>query len=148
MKRLTVEKITVKVTPEKSYMLVMQCQSSAFAEGIYFLGGTPKGTSSHTSHNNLENFDFKQVCEGAVIIDARDFMLRDQINISLKGPMADCSLKQSHFKGFMEKAIPVKSLPEKMGGLDFLSLDLYTLFYRKQGAKIGRWLNNQIVWCP
>jgi len=143
---MKINNIKINFSRNNPYMLVMQCQSGTFAEGVYYTGNKVSGRSSRSGYVALENFDFQGVCEGAVVIDARMFEFHKQVKLYAKTPMVDVSFKEKTIERFLGETQQVTSLPDNATSLDNISLDLYVDIYRKEGAKIGRWLNNRIVW--
>lgn len=148
---MVIDGIKVEATPERHLTLANQVLACAFFEGVSWVGNKLNGSCGRNSYSDLETEipKVKELCEGAVIVDCRHFTI-DQAIVSVNGPsLGEIFPKGTGYK-FFNIYKKFKKLPTdeklKKDGILKLSLDLYVELKRRQGAKIGRWINGQIIW--
>lgn len=88
------------------------------------------------------------ICEGAYIFDKRSLPIEVQWKC-VSGPMPGKQLEPLtlDYWGTIKRHTTVKDLTEKEAtATTYLSYDLYAEYWRRLGAKIGRFINGQVVW--
>ena len=86
------------------------------------------------------------LAEGGVVFDKRPCVDRDDFcSMVVSGPMLKESLPSGHYQDWDRKVVPVTS-ETKLGGFDYIALDVYLDIWRKAGAKIGIRKGDSIHW--
>lgn len=88
------------------------------------------------------------LAEGGVVVDKRSVPIARLVELSVSGPMLKESLPagtKDVFSFDERKPVPVVE-GEKLGGFDYIALDVYLNIWRKAGARIGKRVADAIHW--
>lgn len=110
----------------KELCFVAQIKSGAFADGYR----SESYTFSISGYNTLEYFLNKygeKICDGAYVVDMRHCTI-EQAYASCEGPILKCDQDPGINRDY------------------YISLDLYVQKLRALNAKVGRFINGQVVW--
>lgn len=114
--------------------------------GVYATAycGTSK-ISISIPDNRLDPY-LGNLLDGGTVIDKRPCLNNDNfVSMIVTGPMLDDLLPDQHIRPFLEPVRPITK-NDKLGPLDFVSLDIYIDIWKAVGARIGKRSNNSIIW--
>ncbi len=147
------EGITPKPTPEKGAVLVGQSISSAYCHGYHWFNQKPVACSI-SGIQNLEIAIQEYLCEGGYICDKRDISIENALKV-IDGPMDKITLPPMTLDDWgvvstFDSMQLFFNFPKIRDGLSlattYLSIDLYCAWWQKLGARIGRYIDGQIIW--
>ncbi len=102
------------------------------------------GESLRSYDTRLERFYYR-LKEGGLVIDKRTCSEDDVLKYVVSGAMVQFSLPDNTKSRIWENPEPCFSYLDAKG-MDKVSLNLYLDFWRSLGARIGKRVDNSIVW--
>ena len=88
---------------------------------------------------------YGDVKEGGILVDKRSCEESVIVHGSVSGPMLDMALPEKTRSVVFEGSKECLD-PEGCSGFDTISLDLYLMYWRKRGARIGKRVGNKVEW--
>lgn len=91
---------------------------------------------------------YGDLIEGGIVVDKRPCIEKDEarfVNRVYLSPLLKKSLPPKTMCKLFEKEEPCEDVTQ-CGPIDYISMDLYLDLWRKEGAKIGKRVGNEIHW--
>lgn len=147
--------MNVHMTPDRPLAYVGQYLAGGFAGGTYYLDGKPSGSTSTSGFRDLETAIAEcaeRLAEGAYVFDKREVPAAIGIRAVVGGPMGKADLPPMTIETW-EETITFESPAAacdsgKIKSSTFVSLDIEAEYWRRLGARIGRWIGGKVVWQP
>lgn len=129
--------------PEYTFLCV--AEAGVYAEAPNPWGDMP--ASVQIPDRRLSCY-YGDVVEGGIILDKRPAFQRDAgacIHEAISGPMRKSTLPPGSFEGWDRKVIPIQQAI-KIGGFDYVSLDVHVQRWRQLGARVGKRVGMTVQW--